>query len=353
MKVQCSISASQLGSLTESPLHVLQGNQDSAPVFFGIFIHASCARPAFNGRQCNLPTGDPVADAMAQDTWYLTHNWHDINDDMTAVLDQTDNVDPDTFQVSASVNTDTWPGGFWAGGIAIPNSPISFNFLPPDTGANIGGSASNPFDQASARAALMAALFALDLSLIWSGAGIPVSGPEIGGGTLIGGYAYDRLGSIFGGLGLQDGVLKADTTGPGGSTPAVVSILAVSSAGGSTSVNSAVDIIGIQGQISFTRAQVQIRNFSGSIPYAFFDLYGGTRTDGGSDFYKDRPGEGGAFVTDHQIVEIPLPLIQSMPTQISTALGDQAVTAAQTFMLIGVTFAEFCAGNFIPPENIL
>lgn len=373
VKVQCSIRGSTLGgvltltdglgnplqfgnppvpiglapALTESPLHALQGNQN-IPEFWAIFFRASSIRPPFdllesNGYSSGGFTDDPAENSILVNTFCLKHDWGiTINADTgTFTYHQLDSADGSTFVVSSSVVENTF-------GV----DPAPLNWADPNVlhWANEDpdfASGQETFDQGSTRAALQAAVASVDCSKFWSGEQILIGGPILntsGGGPFLVGFAYDRSYGTPNAYGnVPDGSLKQIS---GGGISATRQQL-----GTTNVVKPGIDIGGdFVGDISYTRAQYQVRNISGfTIECNFVEIYGGSRLakDGQVTqvgFY--RPAGSVIFHTERQIEEVPLPSIRSFPASATGLDGQQYnLTFGQTLPLIGVSLQEFLKDN--------
>lgn len=342
MKTQCSIIASALGSLTESPLHVLQGNQVPDPQFWAIFFSASSIWPPFHQLESNGYTfsDDPAANALAENSYCLTHTWGFKNGDDSEYT-QKDSADAASFVVTSEVVVNTAavaPAPLdWA-------NPIILRWPNLEDGSSFASGGSN-YDPSDDRSALLTAVMSVDFSKFWSGEQIPVPGTPInpGGGDFLVGYIFDRSFNSPNAFGnAPDGTLKSQAGAGRGATKQPILT-------GGPVVQSGINVTGgFISNLSFTRAQYQARNLGGrTYVMNFVELYSGSRfiADGNLKtqlFYRD--GGSVTFHTDNQVEEVPLPSIQDFPTSATGSDGlEYILTFGQTLPLIGQTVAEYVA----------
>lgn len=350
MNVPAALTASPLNAEVESPMHAFTANQVGEIEFWAVWARGVSTQPAFCKYSCtNPPSGDGLTDVENYYNYCQSRTWS-IADGSGGTYQQTDTLDPDTFEpLTASIDINTFsPPGFYG-------SPAIWNDL---TGYEVSGAVTcsgGDWDKSTTRAGILAALDGVNWTNLWAGSttensdfrynrvqiGFNEQGPlPFTGGTYpFGPPATGAIVASPGGFGP-----KKILTGKVGQV-----IVPLTAADGSS--NS--DGLGV----NLVRSQIQIRNFSGKpIPYIIVEqapaVDGVTHTTNlqrvptsltlnNFDIYFRKIGEG-QWDHDRQIVQLPDAAMDG-PQRITTAAGVKVRNGTAVFMVVGMTFEDYMA----------
>jgi hypothetical protein len=325
---------SQLGSLVESPLKALNGNQTGALQFWRVSARGGSPTPAFVKLRCAGRTGglDDVINAFK----YCTdHTWSFGGGD--SQYEQTDTLDASTLEAStATANINTFPPGLF-GDPPIWNDP--FGYI---TDGSVTSSAGADWDPGSTRSAIIAALDAVDWSALWASS---VSEPN--------NFQYDRVSidpSQFGALpygGTATGNLIANRVliGPNVTLTGRVGNVSNFFSGGFSSANAS--------GTTLDRSQIQIRNYSSPpVPYFIYEripIAGGVDTSGALTETGDLARKVSEGMWDHDLQIIALPEATfGDPTTISTSFGARVRIGSSIGMVVGITWEDWMLSLYGP-----
>jgi hypothetical protein len=346
VKVQCSILASALGSLTESPLRALQGNCDTPITFWTVSARGVSPVPALCKFSCTQPSGDPLQDVKNYFDYVASHTWSFTDAGSGNHYQQTDTIDAGTLQAaSAVVDDQTPPDWYTLGAPTLWNDGNGYTY----GAAGFTSASGADWSKAGTRTGILAALDAINWSALW--AGTPLTPSD---------YLYDRAsiapdaqGELpFGPQG-KTGNLLVNGYNAFGPTLALTGITGQISPGGTT------DELGV----SLARTQIQIRNFRGAvIPYFIYESCdvatavqvlgtntirepsSTTLTSGGTYYRKVSEGEWNA---DLQIIQLPDGAMDG-PQEVTAPHAAAVRNGTAIGIVMGMTFEEWMEGNLGP-----
>lgn len=334
--------ASALGSLTESPLKALQGNQTGTIQFYKISALGLSSVPALCKFSCSQTVGGGLSAVLDYFNYVTEHTWG--FEAGGEAYSQRDSVDPDTLQASASevlVNTIT-PAGLW-GDPPIWNDQFGYFYQdPPDPAFTHTSNSGADWDKGPTILGLLAAIDAVDWAALWAGASTAFV------------FTYDRA-SISP---TESGALPYGPSGKTGlidvfSGP-VTPFLALNGTVGLLVAQSSSDGVNME------RTQIQIRNYQGTpIPYFIYEDASGA--DGVT--VLGLPGVGstvrsnaaisldnvvvyyrlvseGEWNADLQIIQLP-DASTTVPRSITAPHGERVTGGTSIHMVVGMTFEDF------------
>jgi hypothetical protein len=348
VKTQCSILGSALGSLTESPLKALQGNQDGT-AFYRLTAVAASATPALCAFSCTQLSGDGITDVLNYFNYVIGHSWDFKSGD--GEYGQTDTIDPDTLEAtSATVDVDTFPGGF--NGPLGPVWNLQFGYFspkPPDP-STFTSTSGGAWDKTPTRTGIIAALDGVNWAALWAD-----------GTSANNFFQYDRAQISPN----QSGRLPFGGTGTGaliGNNVPLGPVLARSGkVGDLVDASSTSDSLGV----SLQRTQIQIRNFDGTpVPYFIYETAAGfgkvvvlgnpgstvrapesTALADERDVYRKLSD--GFWTHDLQIIQLPDAAMDG-PGTFNTSAGTRAYNGTLIGMVVGMTFEFWMESQFGP-----
>jgi len=356
MRAPSSLKASPLHAETESRMHAFRSNGRPGVQFWGVAARGVSTQPALCKYSCLQASGNGLTDVENYFNFCTSHTWdYNYNNGSPQEYKQTDTLDGSTFEpLTATIDIDTAglfpPPAFW-------NNLFGYNVDP-----GIIGSAVD-WDKTSTRSGITTALNGVDWTTLWSG------------GVTDSDFRYDRWQISFN----AQGTLPANGAQPNAITGTYPlngdgSLLSSFGAFGpnlllsgrsgllnplSAGSQSSSDGLGVD----LVRAQVQVRNFSGS-PISYFIYEQATGWDAvtvlGSPGNTQRVNSSlslanevtvyrklseGFWTTNNQIIQLPDAAMDG-PQTIVTSFGSKVRNGTIVSMVIGMTFDDWMFSMF-------